>query len=35
MHTQFLTQGLADEIHLAIAPIFVGDSAAPRFVNAG
>ncbi|GAA0391344.1 hypothetical protein GCM10009530_48290 [Microbispora corallina] len=35
IHTQFLTQGLADEIHLAIAPIFVGDSAAPRFVNAG
>ncbi|MFI7624663.1 RibD family protein [Microbispora rosea] len=35
IHTQFLTQGLADEIHLAVAPIFVGDSAAPRFVNAG
>jgi 5-amino-6-(5-phosphoribosylamino)uracil reductase len=35
IHTQFLTQGLADEIHLAVAPIFVGDSAAPRFVSAG
>ncbi|MFD2356024.1 RibD family protein [Nonomuraea ferruginea] len=35
IHTQFLTQGLADEIHLAIAPIFVGDAGAPRFVNPG
>ncbi|MEU5869852.1 dihydrofolate reductase family protein [Nonomuraea sp. NPDC047529] len=35
IHTQFLTQGLADEIHLAIAPIFVGDGNAPRFVNPG
>jgi 5-amino-6-(5-phosphoribosylamino)uracil reductase len=35
IHTQFLTCGLADEIHLAIAPFFVGDPAAPRFVNAG
>lgn len=35
VHTQFLTQGLADEIHLAIAPIFVGDQKAPRFVNPG
>jgi riboflavin-specific deaminase-like protein len=35
IHTQFLTQGLADEIHLAIAPVFVGDSKAPRFVNDG
>jgi riboflavin-specific deaminase-like protein len=35
VHTQFLTAGLADEIHLAIAPFFVGDPAAPRFVNAG
>ncbi|HEX6471963.1 MAG TPA: dihydrofolate reductase family protein [Streptosporangiaceae bacterium] len=34
-HTQFLTAGLADEIHLAIAPFFVGDPAAPRFVNPG
>ncbi|MGW5682464.1 RibD family protein [Nonomuraea sp. NPDC003754] len=35
IHTQFLTEGLADEIHLAIAPIFVGDSKAPRFVGNG
>jgi 5-amino-6-(5-phosphoribosylamino)uracil reductase len=33
IHTQFLTAGLADEIHLAIAPIFVGRSDAPRFVG--
>lgn len=35
LHTQFLTAGLADEIHLAVAPFFVGDPAAPRFVTAG
>ncbi len=35
LHTQFLTAGLADEIHLAIAPFFVGDPRAPRFVNPG
>jgi 5-amino-6-(5-phosphoribosylamino)uracil reductase len=35
MHTQFLTAGLADELHLMIAPFFVGDSAAPRFVAPG
>ncbi len=35
IHTQFLTHGLADEIHLAIAPFFVGDPSAPRFVNPG
>ena len=35
IHTQFLTQDLADEINLAIAPFFVGDSGAPRFVNPG
>lgn len=33
--TQFLTAGLADELHLAIAPMFVGDPAAPRFVQGG
>ncbi|MGZ0146826.1 RibD family protein [Kribbella sp. WER1] len=33
MHTQFLAAGLADEIHLVIAPFFVGDSNAPRFVG--
>ncbi|WP_329431262.1 dihydrofolate reductase family protein (plasmid) [Streptosporangium sp. NBC_01495] len=35
IHTQFLTQDLADEIHLAMAPFFVGDPGAPRFINAG
>jgi riboflavin-specific deaminase-like protein len=35
VHTQFLTAGLADEVHLAIAPFFVGQSAAPRFVGPG
>jgi riboflavin-specific deaminase-like protein len=35
IHTQFLTAGLADEIHLAIAPFFLGDPNAPRFVNPG
>lgn len=33
MHTQFLAEGLADEIHLVVAPFFVGDSKAPSFVN--
>ncbi|RSN44328.1 RibD family protein [Actinomadura sp. WAC 06369] len=35
IHTQFLTAGLADELQLVIAPFFVGDSAAPRFVGDG
>lgn len=35
VHTQFLAAGLADELHLAVAPFFVGDSAAPRFVSDG
>lgn len=35
MHTQFLTAGLVDELHLVIAPFFVGDSQAPRFVHDG
>ena len=33
VHTQFLAAGLVDELHLIIAPFFVGDDAAPRFVN--
>lgn len=33
LHTAFLSAGLADELHLAIAPNLVGDPAAPRFVN--
>jgi 5-amino-6-(5-phosphoribosylamino)uracil reductase len=32
---QFLTEGLADELHVAIAPFLVGDSAAPRFLPDG
>jgi 5-amino-6-(5-phosphoribosylamino)uracil reductase len=35
VHTQFLAAGLADELQLAVAPFFVGDSAAPRFVGDG
>ena len=35
LHTQFLTGDLADELHLAVAPVFVGDSAARRFVGDG
>ncbi|WP_370465776.1 RibD family protein [Nocardia sp. GTS18] len=33
MHTGFLAADLVDEIRLAIAPILVGDAAAPRFVG--
>lgn len=32
---QFLTAGLADELQLLVAPLFVGDSDAPRFVGDG
>jgi 5-amino-6-(5-phosphoribosylamino)uracil reductase len=35
IHTQFLTLDLADEVHLAVAPFFVGQAEAPRFVNPG
>jgi 5-amino-6-(5-phosphoribosylamino)uracil reductase len=35
LHTQFLSQDLADEIQLAIAPFFVGETQAPRFVGPG
>ena len=35
VHTSFLAAGLADELRLAVAPFFVGDSAAPRFVGDG
>ncbi|MFD8102112.1 RibD family protein [Nocardia fluminea] len=35
MHTGFLAVDLVDEIRLAIAPILVGDPAAPRFVGPG
>jgi 5-amino-6-(5-phosphoribosylamino)uracil reductase len=33
IHTEFLAAGLADELQLAVAPVFVGDPAAPRFVG--
>jgi 5-amino-6-(5-phosphoribosylamino)uracil reductase len=33
--TQFLAAGLADELHLAVAPLSVGDAAAPRAVGPG
>ena len=33
--TQFLSDDLADELHLVIAPFFVGDCQAPRFVRDG
>jgi 5-amino-6-(5-phosphoribosylamino)uracil reductase len=35
VHTQFLTEDLADELQLVVAPCFVGDSTAPRFVSDG
>jgi 5-amino-6-(5-phosphoribosylamino)uracil reductase len=35
VHTQFLTADLADELHLVVAPFFVGDSQARRFVSDG
>jgi 5-amino-6-(5-phosphoribosylamino)uracil reductase len=35
VHTQFLTGNLADELQLVVAPFFVGDSRAPRFVRDG
>lgn len=33
--TQFLAEGLADEMHLVMAPFLVGDSRARRFVDDG
>jgi 5-amino-6-(5-phosphoribosylamino)uracil reductase len=35
VHTQFLTADLADELQLVVAPFFVGDSLARRFVSDG
>ncbi len=35
VHTQFLTDDLVDELQLVVAPVFVGDSEAPRFVRDG
>lgn len=35
VHTQFLIENLADELQLVVAPFFVGDSRATRFVRDG
>lgn len=35
VHTQFLLEDIADELQLAVAPIFVGDRRARRFVDDG
>ncbi|MFI9823336.1 dihydrofolate reductase family protein [Streptomyces sp. NPDC052013] len=35
IHTQLLTQGLADELQLVLAPLFVGDPDAPRLFGPG
>src|SRR5262249_49760666 len=34
-HTQFLAGNPVDELQLVVAPVFVGDSSAPRFVRDG
>ncbi|WHT16513.1 dihydrofolate reductase family protein [Crossiella sp. CA-258035] len=33
IHTAFLAAGLADEVRIAIAPMLIGQAAAPRFLN--
>lgn len=35
IHTTFLTSGLVDELRLAVAPFFIGEASAPRFLMAG
>jgi len=35
VHTLFLTTGVVDELQLVVAPFFVGDAGAPRFVGPG
>lgn len=35
IHTQFLGAGLVDELHLVVAPFFVGEARAPRLIGAG
>ena len=35
VHTQFLSDDLVDELQVTVAPFFVGDSSAPRFVSDG
>lgn len=35
IHTEFLGTGLVDELHLAVAPFFVGEAGAPRLLGSG
>jgi 5-amino-6-(5-phosphoribosylamino)uracil reductase len=35
VHTQFLTERLADELQLVVAPFFLGDPRARRWVDGG
>ncbi|MGH3615566.1 MAG: RibD family protein [Pseudonocardia sp.] len=35
MHTLFLTSDVVDELHVVVAPFFVGDPGASRLVNPG
>src|SRR4051812_32577068 len=35
VHPQFLAGDLVDELQLVVAPFFIGDSSAPRFVSDG
>jgi 5-amino-6-(5-phosphoribosylamino)uracil reductase len=35
VHTQFLADDLVDELQLVVAPFFVGESGARRFVGEG
>ncbi|TDE29487.1 deaminase [Actinomadura sp. 6K520] len=35
VHTLFLTADLVDELQLVVAPFFLGDPSAPRFVRSG
>src|ERR687898_556109 len=35
VHTQFLADDLVDELHLVVAPFFVGDASAPPLVSDG
>ena len=35
LHTQFLAHDLVDELQLVVAPLFVGESQAPRLVGPG
>jgi riboflavin-specific deaminase-like protein len=34
VHTQLMAANLADEVHLAVAPLLVGDPQAPKFLGA-